>query len=323
MNESTALVVTENDAPPRVISETDYRLATAQIKDCDDPVQCRRVAASYEAVATAFRKTKDDPTTVNYARRLQLWALRRCGELLAPWKAVQDPAFHSSSCTCRTCAGTEIRRAADFSSTQKSAAHYLGISVDTVKRMIFLAVIPYSQFEAAVERTPPPAFQSLASMAPRLRVVRTPPPPPTPPPAPTHKGVSRTKAATRERFEMMAKLAADGHSSEQIAEVVKISAAHVRLVLREAGVDLPADRALGGRQKIDSRRMVEAIVSHAETLTDNIALINFHDLAVEDCGAWLTRLRGAQHNLAGFIRQLTRITISKGGAVWESTKTEK
>jgi hypothetical protein len=309
MNESTALVVVENVPPPsRVISQRDFEVLLAAIHTCTDPGECRRAFTEFEALERWWKKTKGDETTIAHARRLQLWALRRCGELLA-------------ECTDERPYGGD-RRSEEFQVASRGHLKLtpilarLELSERTARRMLSLAAIPLDTFESTIEVTPPPGFLKLAAMAPRLRVIRTTPPPPPPPSAPPPKH-DKSQKAVRARLVRIRKLAADGATSDGIARAVGLSTASVRAIVKREGIDVPADRSLAYVKRPTSRRIVEGMLAQAESLTADVELINLDDLPLDQFGLWLSGFRGAAAALNHFIRKLARYSYSKGGDVWQ------
>jgi DNA-binding NarL/FixJ family response regulator len=131
----------------------------------------------------------------------------------------------------------------------------------------------------------------------RNRPERVVPPPPA-------GGVARNPVAVQQRREQIRDMAAEGHSSRQIAAKLGLSEIGCRRIARDAGVDLLADRTIGRAHRHDSTRIVEHIVMDADNLTTDVNLIVFSDLTHEQIAGWLGPLKTSRDRLNTFIRRL-------------------
>lgn len=139
-------------------------------------------------------------------------------------------------------------------------------------------------------RTPKPASEST----------------PTPPKTNGNGGLDKSRAAVQERRRRMREMAEAGHTSAQIAASLGIGETGCRVTLRNEGIDVPADRAVGKSRHHDSNRIVEAIVIDAENLTAGVGLVEFDALDGARLGDWIKSLTEARAKLSTFIRQLTQ-----------------
>lgn len=115
----------------------------------------------------------------------------------------------------------------------------------------------------------------------------------------------RSVEAVVERRDKMREMAAEGYTSAQIASAVGIGEPNVRRTLREAGVDVPADRVTHGQHRHDSNRILEHIVMDAEHLTADVGLIDFKQVDRDRLGEWIDSLMKSKRSLNSFISRLT------------------
>lgn len=123
-----------------------------------------------------------------------------------------------------------------------------------------------------------------------------------------------TRDGVKDRHAKMRALAAEGHSSRQIAEAVGLSEEGCRSTLRKIGVDVPADRVVGGRKHHDSTRIVGHIVMDAENLTADLDLIDYRELDRAQLPGWIASLRKSRTALSSFITRLSEELESDGEA---------
>lgn len=115
-----------------------------------------------------------------------------------------------------------------------------------------------------------------------------------------------SRDAVRQRRERMREMAASGHSSRQIAAAVGMSELGCKATMRDVGIDVPADRAIGKSNRHDSTRIIEHIVMDAENLTADVGLIDFAALDAARFEEWVTSLTTSKRALDAFIRQLVK-----------------
>lgn len=116
----------------------------------------------------------------------------------------------------------------------------------------------------------------------------------------------RSASAVQERRHRISQMARDGHSSQQIAAALSLNEQTTRKIARLAGIDIPADRAVGKTKRHDSNRIVQCMVMDAENLTADVNLIDFARLDRDGLGGWITSLLASRKALDAFIRQLIK-----------------
>lgn len=127
-------------------------------------------------------------------------------------------------------------------------------------------------------------------------------------------GVERTGAARQARQDQMRTMAADGHSSRQIASAVGLNEEGCRATLRKLGIDVPADRVLGKAKRHQADRILDTIVMDADNLTNEVTLIVFADLEPSRLGGWLQSLKASRDKLGELIRRLMKEQQKHGQA---------
>lgn len=118
--------------------------------------------------------------------------------------------------------------------------------------------------------------------------------------------IYKSKAAVRWRHEQMRELAANQHTSRQIAAAVGMTVTGCRVVLKELGIDVPSDRVTGRTQRHNATRIVDRIVMDASNLTEGVNLIDFDRLDRAQVGEWVRSLYASRDRLNGFIRRLQK-----------------
>ena len=124
----------------------------------------------------------------------------------------------------------------------------------------------------------------------------------------------KSQAAVIERWKQAAAMAADGYTSRQIAAKLGITEYVCRATLRERGIDVPADRAVGNAKHHDSNRILDHMVADAEHLTADVNLIAFGDLDAERLGEWIDSLIASRKSLDIFIKRLIQEQKKHGEA---------
>ena len=119
-------------------------VAIDELKDCADKMQ---------AIWSYARQSKDD-TLLFYARRIQLRAIRRLGDVLAEIPSAQG-----------TRTDIELGGGAPTKLTRKAAAKGAGLSRDQMIQALRVAKVTKEAFEALVESDDPPTVTALARKA--------------------------------------------------------------------------------------------------------------------------------------------------------------
>ena len=129
-----------------------YRAARRALRACWEIDECAGLAKKAEAIATYARCAKDNELRV-LADRIQARAIRRCGELLAEFKAARG---RRTDLQLRDGNGPKLL-------TRSQAATQAGLSERQRKTALRIAAIPTAEFERAVESSNPPTVTALAA----------------------------------------------------------------------------------------------------------------------------------------------------------------
>ena len=116
----------------------------------------------------------------------------------------------------------------------------------------------------------------------------------------------KSREAVAARVARIRELAESGATSGQIAADVGLSEESVKANVKQHGIDVPADRIVGGTHRHDANRIVSHIVMDAENLTSDTRLINFSDLDPASVPAWIESLTKSRKALTQFIGRLER-----------------
>ncbi len=82
------------------------------------------------------------------------------------------------------------------------------------------------------------------------------------------------EAAVKDRWAPLAKLAAKGHGSSQIAERLGFSRSTVVAKAKALGIEIPADKVLGRSKRTNHNRILTEFVNTLESLTPSVDLID-------------------------------------------------
>lgn len=112
-------------------------------------------------------------------------------------------------------------------------------------------------------------------------------------------------AITRDmRADMITNLANQGYSSRQMPNKVGVSEETVRQIARDFGIDIPADKAIGGTRRINSTDIVANTVTALEGLVMGVELIDYDDLDSREAGQWADSLTYSLRALNRFAKQI-------------------
>lgn len=93
-----------------------------------------------------------------------------------------------------------------------------------------------------------------------------------------------------DRWAKLADLAADGHSSSQIAKELGVGREQVRRQAKSRGIEIHADRIVGRTKRIDSNRILREFVATLESLVPSCDMIDIESVkpdVLTDCLAAL------------------------------------
>lgn len=133
-----------------------YVDARKALAKCDRVDECKSWADKAAALAS-YAKQADDDQMLAMAKRIQLRALERGGELLAAVKADRVP---------KTVQGSKGGRSPSNLS-RKSMADSAGLSPDQAKTMLRIVNVPPAMRDAMIESASPPTAQALAEQGKR------------------------------------------------------------------------------------------------------------------------------------------------------------
>lgn len=107
-----------------------------------------------------------------------------------------------------------------------------------------------------------------------------------------------------EQYDRMRQMAADGHSSAQIAAAIGMTLPGCRARLKQLGVTAHADKVMRGKGTFSADRVLEGIVGQVEGLVDDVRLIDFRQLKPAQVSHWLRALEDTRAGLTAVIKQL-------------------
>lgn len=111
------------------------------------------------------------------------------------------------------------------------------------------------------------------------------------------------------RAELIADLAAQGYASRQMPERVGIAEPAIKLIARDYGIEIPADKALSKtRRRNDSNRIVNEIVDGLAGTQLAIELIDYNQLDREQAAHWAISLKGSIQALTTLNRRIKEMT---------------
>ncbi len=103
-------------------------------------------------------------------------------------------------------------------------------------------------------------------------------------------GVRGQGGLSADRYERVRELAAEGHTSAQIAAEVGMTEASLRESCRRRGIRIPADAVLGRSHKHDPNRIVRETVHALEGAVVGLRLIDLDGLDRSEIGHWTASL---------------------------------
>ena len=124
-----------------------YVDARNALAKCDRIDECKSWADKAAALASYAKQAEDDQMLV-MARRIQLRALERGGELLAAVKAAKNQH--------------DARARGSASPSRKAMANSAGLSPDQAKTMLRIVNVPPAIRDAMIESAAPPTAQEMA-----------------------------------------------------------------------------------------------------------------------------------------------------------------
>jgi hypothetical protein len=114
------------------------------------------------------------------------------------------------------------------------------------------------------------------------------------------------QAAGQPPGELIARHAAAGMSSRQIAGLLGIGSHQVRDIAREHGVEIPADAVVGRTRPPDANRIVRETAHALEGLAMSVALADPADLDPAEAAEWAASLARSIRVLSQFLAQMRK-----------------
>jgi hypothetical protein len=111
-----------------------------------------------------------------------------------------------------------------------------------------------------------------------------------------------------QRADLIVKLANQGYSSRQMPAKVGVSEEWIRQTARDYGIEIPADRSVGGTRRINSTQVVVNTATALEGLLAGIELVDFGDLDLDEASQWAASLTDSTKKLARFAQQIRKAT---------------
>jgi hypothetical protein len=111
-----------------------------------------------------------------------------------------------------------------------------------------------------------------------------------------------------QRRRLIAKWAAEGHSSRQMAGLLGMGDEGVRRIARAEGIDIPADEVTARSVHLDSNRIVRETVHSLEGLVMGIGLADVASLDPAETAEWAASLATSIRALSRFTRKLKETT---------------
>lgn len=134
-----------------------YVAARAALQKCERVDECKSWADKAAALASYAKQAKDE-TLFNHARRIQLRAIERGGQLLAKVEPKHT--------------GRPKNGGGTPPNSRKAAAEDAGLSPDQAKTMLRVAAVPEAEREALIESEHPPTVEALAEIGKKSPTVK-------------------------------------------------------------------------------------------------------------------------------------------------------
>lgn len=152
-----------------------------------------------------------------------------------------------------------------------------------------------ASFEDAIGEAKAEGNLSRANVVRKIRERRT-----AAPPGP------RDQAAGQPPLELIARHAAAGMSSRQIAGLLGISSRQVGEAAREHGIEIPADAVVGRTRCPDANRIVRETAHALDGLAMSVALADPADLDPAEAAEWAASLARSIRVLSQFLAQMRK-----------------
>lgn len=121
------------------------------------------------------------------------------------------------------------------------------------------------------------------------------------------RGQGGTVITRDQRADMICDLANQGYSSRQMPPKVGIAEGTIRLIARDYGIDIPADRVIGRTRRINSTDVVSKTVTALEGLVMGVELIAYDEIDPAEASQWAASLTESLRVLNRFAKQIKEI----------------
>ena len=108
------------------------------------------------------------------------------------------------------------------------------------------------------------------------------------------------------KADVIADLASRGFSSPQMSSRLGVIPARVRDIAREFDIDIPADRAVGKRRRIDYTAAMEQTVISLENWASALHDIDFAEVDWSEADEWVRSLTTSRTELSKFITRINK-----------------
>lgn len=124
----------------------------------------------------------------------------------------------------------------------------------------------------------------------------------------------RSRESVAQRRRDIRDMAERGFTTRQIASTLRVGETTVASIAKAEGIAIHADRVVGKARRHNANRIVEQMAMQAQSLTTDVALIDFGALDKERLPMWIKALKSARESLGGFIGQLMKEQQKHGEA---------
>lgn len=124
--------------------------------------------------------------------------------------------------------------------------------------------------------------------------------------------LDRSPKASAERAEKARQMAAQGHTSKQIAAGLGLGESGISHFLKRHSIEVPADAFAARSPRIDSNRVIEATVDQVRGISTGLNLVDWSALEIDKFPEWIASLKAARRALYTLIDNLEKETKNRG-----------
>lgn len=110
------------------------------------------------------------------------------------------------------------------------------------------------------------------------------------------------------RAEMIHNLAEQGYTSRQMVDKVGVVEETVRLIARDFGIEIPADKVVGRQRRLDHTAMVQQTVVSLSNEVDALKYIDFAEVDFSEADEWVASLNQSIKELRRFANRIKETT---------------